>query len=349
MSTVLNNQTVPEQISCFHLFRSTPYEKIFVDEQDFQTFIKYLKEYFSNNDPENKKITFSIRGRVYRGTPHLPQNYSSQIEILAYKLDPNRFDLVIKELVPGAIQKFIRALSTRYAIYYNKRYQRSGSLFNDSYKQVKITDQTLLPHVIRDLLNNTNKNEYIPVYYYSSNPEYLDQRVSESIKIRTDIPNQEFNNLNKITGSNQPEVKINTTIPQLKTKTRIPEIIFSTALLVVLTSYSIMRIETPLSSTTPLKPYFTNLENNVLGDDDSSEKQNKEKVVVVINASDNLNGINIYKEPSSLSPIIGKAKVNNSYEFVSENSGWYQVKLYDGSTGYVSSRYSEIRKNNLND
>ena len=167
----------------FHVSREVTQAKIFTDDQDFQVFLDFLKDYFSDRTSlESAKQTFTVRGRTFRGVPHQTQNFFNQIELLAYKLESNRFDLLIKQVVPGTVEKLIRALSTRYALYFNKKYHRSGTLFKDSYKSSQIKDISSLLHLTRDFHSNFGKKSGVPAYYYSSYPEYLGQRETTWIK-----------------------------------------------------------------------------------------------------------------------------------------------------------------------
>lgn len=53
--------------------------------------------------------------------------------------------------------------------------------------------------------------------------------------------------------------------------------------------------------------------------------------------------INIRQEPTTNSKILGKAKDGETFEFVSQVPGWYEVKLLNGSKGYVSDTYTVIK------
>src|SRR3989344_6163960 len=106
-----NSRVLEKKQLYYHIFRENKQNIIFIDSEDYQVFLNFLKNYFSNsNNLENDKKTFTIKGRTYRGIPHKPQNFVNQIELLAYKLEPNRFDLLIKQITQGALEKFIRAL-----------------------------------------------------------------------------------------------------------------------------------------------------------------------------------------------------------------------------------------------
>jgi hypothetical protein len=53
------------------------------------------------------------------------------------------------------------------------------------------------------------------------------------------------------------------------------------------------------------------------------------------------NFLNVREETSINSPIITKVRDGETYEFVDEKESWFQIKLPDGTTGWISSTYAE--------
>lgn len=56
------------------------------------------------------------------------------VDIGAYCLMQNHFHLLLRERIPGGITMFMRKLSTAYTMYFNKRYDRTGVLFEGAFK-----------------------------------------------------------------------------------------------------------------------------------------------------------------------------------------------------------------------
>ena len=56
------------------------------------------------------------------------------VYIGAYCLMPNHFHLVLTEIEEGGVSKFMQKLSTAYSMYYNTKYQKTGSLFQGKFK-----------------------------------------------------------------------------------------------------------------------------------------------------------------------------------------------------------------------
>lgn len=92
---------------------------------------------------------------------------------------PNHFHLLIYQLLRDGISRLMRRVGTTYAMYFNRKYHRVGSLYQGRF-QAKIvrTDEQLL-HLSRYI--HTNPRELLgkaslSSYPWSSYPEYLNLR-----------------------------------------------------------------------------------------------------------------------------------------------------------------------------
>ena len=56
------------------------------------------------------------------------------VSIGAYCLMPNHFHILATPVIEGGLSTFMNKLSTGYSMYFNKRYQRTGSLFQGSFR-----------------------------------------------------------------------------------------------------------------------------------------------------------------------------------------------------------------------
>lgn len=147
---------------------------IFNSDEDYQVFIGYLKDYLTPpDDSESAKKIFTVHGRTFRGVPHRPKNYFNKIELVAYSLRPDHFHLILHQNTKNSIERFIRSLCTRYSMYFNKKYKRSGALFDGPYKSVQLNDMTSLLYLSHYMHHGC---------LYSSYPEYLGQRQTSWVK-----------------------------------------------------------------------------------------------------------------------------------------------------------------------
>jgi putative transposase len=114
--------------------------------------------------------------------PRPVKNFNNKIELLAYCLMPNHFHLLIKQFSKNDMNKFMQSVITRYSMYFNKKYDRVGKLFQGHYKAVLVSDESYLLHLSRYI--HLNPSEYTKNLEsaYSSYAEYLGIRKTSWIK-----------------------------------------------------------------------------------------------------------------------------------------------------------------------
>lgn len=166
----------------YHVYnRGVEKRKIFLDEQDYSVFLSYLKTYL---EPKNEEELFKIfasplsswkeKDRADKEL-HL-KNYFGKLELACYALMPNHFHFLIRQITPS-LNFFMGSLGTRYGMYFNKKYKRDGSLFQDVYKAVTIESEEQLLHLSRYIHLNP-KGKSVP----SSLPDYFNERNTNWIK-----------------------------------------------------------------------------------------------------------------------------------------------------------------------
>ena len=171
----------------YHVYnRGVDKRIIFEDEQDHKVFLNYLKEYLSPPRPLNElEVEVTLKGSTFKGIPRLLNNYFDQIHLLAYCLMPNHFHLLIKQKDIGMMKNFMRSLGTRYSVYFNKRYERSGSLFQGIYKAVIISNENYLLHLSRYIHLNPAELRIELDDAYSSYGDYTGLRNTTWIESET--------------------------------------------------------------------------------------------------------------------------------------------------------------------
>jgi hypothetical protein len=75
--------------------------------------------------------------------------------------------------------QFMRSLLTSYSMYFNRKYKRSGPLFESRYKASLISEDAYLEHVTRYIHLNPRDWQR---YDYSSLPYYLQQISDEWVR-----------------------------------------------------------------------------------------------------------------------------------------------------------------------
>jgi len=156
-----NRIKIYNEDSYYHLYnRGVDKRAIFTDEQDYGVFLSYLKIYLLPKDLEglyaliaNPKASPQQKHQAHRIL--LLNNFSGDIDLVAYNLMPNHFHFLIHQQSADAIDKFMNSLGTRYAMYFNKRHHRVGTLFQDLYKAVAVTSDEQLLHLSRYIHRNS--------------------------------------------------------------------------------------------------------------------------------------------------------------------------------------------------
>lgn len=141
----------------YHIYnRGVAKEDIFRESSDYDYFLTLLKRYLSS-----KTATDTI-GRTMA-------NYKDLVELTAYCLMPNHFHLLCYLKEPSGIVKLMRSVMTAYTMYFNKKYNRSGGLYEGVFLASRITNEAYLWHITRYIhLNPMDLKVSYSSYPYSS-------------------------------------------------------------------------------------------------------------------------------------------------------------------------------------
>ena len=101
-----------------------------------------------------------------------------------YSLMGNHYHLLI-EITQENLSKFMRQLNMNYAIYFNKKYNRSGHLWQGRFKSWYVTDEaylyTLMLYIEQNPLK-ANMVKSLEEYPYSSYHYFLEKEIPECLK-----------------------------------------------------------------------------------------------------------------------------------------------------------------------
>lgn len=158
-----------------------------MDAEDEKRFIRLL--FLCNGDS-------SIVYKLTKFTPLLEiKKGGSLTAVGAYCLMPNHFHLLLKEVKEGGITRFMRKLLTAYSSYFNKKYERTGSLFGSEFKSEHLNTDEYLKYVFSYIhlnplkLSNPNWKEevdkegaenFLKIYKNSSYLDFIGEEREES-------------------------------------------------------------------------------------------------------------------------------------------------------------------------
>ena len=127
----------------FHIYnRGVDKRIIFDDAEDTQRFLQSMVE-FNAVEPVGSLYQNSFN-RLSGLTPKLNEKL---VNIIAYCLNPNHFHLILEQLVDGGISEFMKRLGGGYTSFFNVKNERSGSLFQGTFKSILIDSNEYLLHV----------------------------------------------------------------------------------------------------------------------------------------------------------------------------------------------------------
>ncbi len=172
----------------YHVYnRGVEKRTVFQNSSEHKRFLALL--YVSNS---NKQIHIS-NDLKYKG--NLDGVFEKDrgeplVAIGTYVLMPNHFHLLLTPLVEGGISKFMLKLQTGYSMYFNKKNDRVGALFQGVFKSEHIDDDLYLKYIYAYIHLNPVKLEnskwqtqtktfflqlkkFIGKYPYSGLQEYL--------------------------------------------------------------------------------------------------------------------------------------------------------------------------------
>lgn len=177
----------------YHIYnRGVDKRIIFEDKQDYGVFLNYLKYYLSPIPKLTSLRKISVNNKTYQISDYKCKNYSQVITLLAYCLMTNHFHLLIKQSDSRSIESFMKSLGTRYTMYFNKRRQRSGRLFQGVYQAVSIDNTAQLLHLSRYIHLNPRPKSLLK--QPSSYPDYL--RLKNTSWVKPGEILKSFNNKN---------------------------------------------------------------------------------------------------------------------------------------------------------
>jgi len=166
----------------YHVYnRGTEKRKIFLDDRDYQRFLLSMR--LMNDEKEGLMIAW----RDYKSTnPNAAlesflrlglRKERPLVEIVCFSLLPNHYHFILKQLIDRGIEKFMHRIGVGHSMYFNKKYERNGVLFQGKFKASRVS-----PNVLLYLSAYVNCNSEVhgisraEIYRWSSFLEYIERR-----------------------------------------------------------------------------------------------------------------------------------------------------------------------------
>ncbi len=150
----------------YHIYnRGVDKRTVFETIGDKDRFLKLL--YVCNSDTP---VVF----KQIQGLPLEEIPVTKIVAIGAYCLMDNHFHLLIREQTEGGVSRFMEKISTGYTMYFNKKNDRSGSLFQGTFKAEHVGE-------------NDEYLKYLFAYIHLNPLKFYKKSWKESVKNKTDL------------------------------------------------------------------------------------------------------------------------------------------------------------------
>ncbi len=165
----------------YHVFnRGIEKRNIFTEDSDYRYFLYLLKSYLLPREividriKNNFHLSEEDKAREIIKISN-DKNFFNKIDLICFVLMPNHYHLFLRQKGKNDMEIFMKSLNTRYVMFFNKKYQRTGHLFEGRYKAILVDKEEYFLHLSRyihlnplDILSNKEKLSHYPWSSYSA-------------------------------------------------------------------------------------------------------------------------------------------------------------------------------------
>jgi putative transposase len=130
----------------YHIYnRGVDKRDIFLDDSDYLRFLKSMKE-FNGVDPIGSLYEKYLQEKHNGVLTSIMEVKTPRplVELICYCLNPNHYHFILAQLVEKGIEKFMQRIGTGYTMHFNRKYKRTGSLFQGTFKAAQIKSGNFL-------------------------------------------------------------------------------------------------------------------------------------------------------------------------------------------------------------
>ena len=181
----------------YHIYsRGNNRNKIFTTRDEYDRFVLLL--YLANSVDSVHVSNLPYQGRTLINAVKTIERKETLTDIGIQCLMPNHFHLLLREKVEGGISLFMQKLLTAYSMYFNKRHERTGPLFESKFKAEHVNNDNYLKYLFAyihlnpvkliepkwkevGIKNKARAKKYLKEYKYSSYVDYLGEDREEKL------------------------------------------------------------------------------------------------------------------------------------------------------------------------
>jgi|SRR3989344_5959715 len=132
----------------YHIYnRGTDKRAIFLDEHDIRRLFQSIDE-FNAVEPIGSiyENSFCKRRQNQLGNRVSKLKKKRLVNIICYCVNLNHYHFILEQIADRGVEKFMHKFGLGYTKYFNKKYDRSGGLFQGAYKAIHIDSNEYLLH-----------------------------------------------------------------------------------------------------------------------------------------------------------------------------------------------------------
>jgi len=178
-----------EENEFYHVYnRGIDKRTIFLDDAGKRRFLKLL--YLCNSSkPVNLR-------ELPKGETFVLDRGKRLVDVCAYCMMDNHFHLLLKEFKEGGLSLFMQKISTAYVMYFNERCQRTGALFEGSFRAKHVDNDRYLHYLLAYLHLN-------PVDMVQSG--WKENGIKDLVKAKSHLEKYPYSSYFEFTGRKRPE------------------------------------------------------------------------------------------------------------------------------------------------
>lgn len=130
----------------FHVLnRGVEKRQLFMDDQDRARFVHDMYEF---NDTAPAGTAYRRFPMLEIRSPTFARVRKQIVDIHGWCIMGNHYHLLLSERVEDGLSLFLRKLNVGYAMYFNEKYKRSGTLFQGRTKKIRINSDAYFLHIL---------------------------------------------------------------------------------------------------------------------------------------------------------------------------------------------------------
>ena len=192
----------------YHIYdRGVEKRNIFQEDIDYVRFIHDMYEFNDDNFVASSNVRLSCRSPKGATEKLVELVFIEKkdkkprkllVDILAFCLMPNHYHFILRQKIDNGITKFMHKLGTGYTNYFNLKNERTGSLFQGSYRAKEIDQQNYFDYLLfylhfnpLDLIgenwrekgkkDSRKYEDFLKNYRWSSHLDYFGQKNFPSV------------------------------------------------------------------------------------------------------------------------------------------------------------------------